>query len=246
MDGNSTVAQYFTARAVSYNRSSRWCNDAALDALMLEMTAPGKGDCVLDVACGTGLVSRIFHGGVSRVVGLDITPAMLEQARAFTDETVLGSAEDMPFADQCFDLVVCRQGIQFMDDRLALRQMWRVLRPGGKVCVVALCAYGEEDRAEYFEVLRLRNPARRNFYAFNDLESLLRKTGFEQVTVARHVSLEDVDGWSEHSAIDETRREAIRRVYRRASRRFLDLHAARFEGERISDQMLFGVAVGIK
>ena len=52
-------------------------------------------------------------------------------------------------------------------------EMARVARPGGAVCLIQLCAYGPEDREEYFEVLRLRNPARQNFYERADLGSLL-------------------------------------------------------------------------
>ena len=47
----------------------------------------------------------------------------------------------------------CRQGIQFMDDRAAVAEMVRVARPGRRICLIHLVAYGREDRDEYFEIL---------------------------------------------------------------------------------------------
>ncbi len=240
------VVAHFTDRAARYDRSSRWCTDPALRDRVLGLLRPGPGDEVLDVACGTGLVSRWFKGRVRRVVGLDLTPAMFEQARPHVDELVAGRAEAMPFDDDRFDLVICRQGTQFMDDAAAVREMVRVARPGGRVCLVNLCAYGPEDRDAFFEILRWRNPARRNFYLREDLARLLRDAGCDEVAVHDHVSVEDVDAWSDNGAIGEDRREAIRAVYRRAGPAFRRLHAVEIAPGRIVDHMLFGIAIGRK
>jgi len=132
-----------------------------------------------------------------------------------------------------------------MRDAEAVTEMVRVLRPGGRVCLVHLCAYGEADRAEYFEILRLRNEARRNFYVRADLERLLKGAGAVDVKVHDWVSVEDVDVWSNTGAITEVAREGIREVYRNASPAFRELHAVQV-GDHIVDHMLFGVAVGVK
>jgi SAM-dependent methyltransferase len=238
---------HFTARAERYNRSSRWVTDPALAARILELTAPAPEHQVLDVACGTGLVSRHFKGKVARVVGADITRAMFEQARPHLDELVETPAESLPFEDNTFDIVTCRQGTQFMDDAAAIAEMVRVVKPGGRVLIINLCAYGEEDREEYFEILRLRNPARRNFYLREDLAALLKAAGASEVTVHDYISEEDVDAWSDNGAIEESRREGIRAVYRDASDAFSKLHAVKTEdGDRFIDRMLFGLALGIK
>ena len=241
------VEAHFTARAERYDRSSRWVTDAALQARVWALLAPQPTDEVLDVACGTGLVSAWFKGKVARVVGADITEAMFAQARPRLDELVVTPAESLPFPDGCFDIVICRQGTQFMDDAAAIREMVRVLRPGGRVCIINLCAYGEEDRAEYFEILRLRNPARRNFYLREDLHRLLTEAGCATVAVHDYVSIEDVDAWADHGAIEDARREAIREVYRSASPAFHALHAVSTEDNtRFHDHMLFGIAIGQK
>lgn len=239
------VVAHFTARSERYDQSSRWCTDRELLAGLFDYLAPAADALVLDVACGTGLVSQHFKGKVGKVIGVDLTEAMFNQGRPHVDGLVQGSAERLPFCDNVFDLAVERQGIQFMDARKAVAEMARTVRPGGQVCLVQLCAYGEEDQAEYFEILRLRNPARKNFFLRADLVELLRTAGCVEVTLREHISEEEVGRWADHGAIDELRQEELRGVYQRASPGFKRHHAVRLEEDgRIIDRMLFGIAVG--
>lgn len=240
------VVDHFTRRAGYYDRSSRWCTDPALHAATVAAVAPEPSHHLLDVACGTGLVSRALRPHVARITGLDPTPAMSEQSRDVIDALVQGSAEAMPFADNTFDRIVCRQGTQFMDDRAAVREMVRVVKPGGRVVLVHLCAYGDADRDEYFAILRHRNPARRNFYLRGDLAKLLVDGGCDRVEIRDYVSDEDVDAWADNKAIGDAPREAIREVYRNASPAFLALHGVRMGDGRILDKMLFAIAIGWK
>lgn len=109
---------------------------------LLAVLALPPGSRVLDVACGTGIVARTaaHHTGATGVViGLDLHWGMLAVARAQepTGAWVQASATNLPFAASAFDVVVCQQGVQFFPDRLAaLREMHRVLRPGGRVGLV--------------------------------------------------------------------------------------------------------------
>lgn len=241
------VISHFTARAGQYDRSSHWCTDPVMMQRVVELAAPRPDDHMLDVACGTGLVSQAFRGKVARIVGLDLTPAMASQAQDIVDEMVFGSAESMPFEDGQFDLSLCRQGIQFMDAPRAVKEMVRVTKPGGRVVVINLCAYGEDDKKEYFEILRLRNPARRNFYVPEDMSRLLREAGCREVQVHQHVSEEDVDLWADNGAITEANRARIREIYRDASPEFQRHHQVRFADQgRIIDRMLFAIAVGTR
>lgn len=241
-----TIQEHFTARAGRYDASSRWCTDQVLLARAAALACANGADEVLDVAVGTGLVTKFLRGRVRRITGIDINPEMAAQARPFLDELVLGSAEELQFPDGRFDLVVCRQGIQFMNLGAALPEMMRVLRPGGRVLLIDLCAYGEDDSPEYFEILRLRNPARRNFFSLGDVARLLESHGFERVRTEPYESEEDVDVWSDNGAIEEDRREAIRRVYRDASESFRKVHAVKRVDGRFIDRMLFSLTVGWK
>ena len=106
-----------------------------------EAAGIGPGDSVLDVACGTGALTRALAlraGPQGRVVGLDRNPGMLAVARRAAPGVDWrdGRAERLPFADAAFDAVTCQFGLMFLEDRTAaLRQMWRVLRPGGRLVV---------------------------------------------------------------------------------------------------------------
>jgi SAM-dependent methyltransferase len=102
------------------------------------------GDKVLDIACGTGVlacavVDRVGPQGT--VAGLDPNTDMLSVARRKSTivEWREGRAESLPYADESFDAVVSQFGFMFFDDRpAALREMMRVLRPGGRLAV-AVC-----------------------------------------------------------------------------------------------------------
>ncbi len=99
------------------------------------------GQRVLDVACGTGVLSHEAAARVGErgsVVGLDANPGMLAVARrrhaGMTWQE--GQAEALPFKDASFDAVISQFGLMFFADRVgALREMRRVLRPGGRLAV---------------------------------------------------------------------------------------------------------------
>jgi SAM-dependent methyltransferase len=112
---------------------------------LLELVAPGPGERVLDVACGTGIVARravARVGPVGTVLGLDVNQAMLAVARAAAAHLRppiawrAGDAAHLPLPDAVVDVVVCQQGLQFFPDRAAaLREMHRVLDPKGRLAL---------------------------------------------------------------------------------------------------------------
>lgn len=108
---------------------------------LMEAARLRPGERVLDVACGTGIVTRLAAGHVGpegAVAGLDPNPAMLAVARDVLPAEASVSwyqapAERMPLEDESFDVVLCGMGLQFFTDRLAsLRETRRVLAPGGR------------------------------------------------------------------------------------------------------------------
>jgi len=151
-----------------------------------------RGERVLDIACGTGVVTRLAAeevGSSGSAAGLDIHPAMLAVARR---ESPAGlhwyeaSAESIPLADGSFDVVLCQMGLQFVTDKLAaLREMRRVLAPGGRALISS-----PGPTPTPFEILsqalaRDISPeaagfARRVFslHDVGELDSLLRDAGF--------------------------------------------------------------------
>jgi demethylmenaquinone methyltransferase / 2-methoxy-6-polyprenyl-1,4-benzoquinol methylase len=100
------------------------------------------GDRVLDAACGTGdLALADAHAGATAVVGLDFSEAMLARARRKAPQLkwVQGDMLEMPFADASFDSATVGFGIRNVADlELALRELRRVMRPGGRLAILEI------------------------------------------------------------------------------------------------------------
>jgi ubiquinone/menaquinone biosynthesis C-methylase UbiE len=114
--------------------TSLWAKD------LVDRACIRVGESVLDVACGTGVVTRLAaqQSGNGRVVGLDLNADMLRVARGIAHvdgmsiEWHEGSAVALPFEEGAFNIVLCQLGLQFFPDKyLALREMARVLSFGG-------------------------------------------------------------------------------------------------------------------
>jgi SAM-dependent methyltransferase len=116
---------------------------------VVDAAAIRAGQRVLDVACGTGVLARAAAdraGSGGSVVGLDLDPAMLAVAARLspTLRWHRGRAEALPFANQSFDGVVSQFGLMFVPDPVAaLREMYRVLVPGGRLAVAVWASLGD-------------------------------------------------------------------------------------------------------
>ncbi len=118
---------------------------------VMDLVNPQAGESVLDVACGTGILTHRVAKSVGpngRVVGLDLSPGMLEVARKITldpssaapIEWREGDVSAIPFENETFDIIFCNFGLMFFPDRVAaLKEMSRVLKPNGRL---ALAVWG--------------------------------------------------------------------------------------------------------
>jgi ubiquinone/menaquinone biosynthesis C-methylase UbiE len=157
------------------------------------------GERVLDVACGTGVVTRLAAERVSAdgaAAGLDVSPAMLAVARSQTSPGVSidwydASAESMPLPDKAVDVVLCQMGLQFVPDKLAaLREMRRVLDTDGRVFVTM-----PGPKPPMFAIMsdalaRHLNPKAASFvdlvfslHDADELTELMRSAGFREIDV---------------------------------------------------------------
>jgi demethylmenaquinone methyltransferase / 2-methoxy-6-polyprenyl-1,4-benzoquinol methylase len=101
-----------------------------------------KGDRVLDAACGTGdLAIADLKAGAGKVTGLDFSAKMLERARSkhASIEWVQGDMLALPFADETFDAATVGFGVRNVENlELGLRELRRVLRPGGRLAILEI------------------------------------------------------------------------------------------------------------
>lgn len=204
------------------------------------------GDRVIDIACGTGVAAREAakrSGGRGNVTGIDRNSGMLAvaQEQAPHIDWHEGRAEALPFKDCSFDVALCQFGLMFFEDQvLALREMRRVIGPGGRAVVAVW------DRAEnspgYAAMIDLIDrmfghvaaDALRAPFALGDLgalSSLLHMAGWGDATIntrigaARFDSITewvrmDVRGWTLADMIDDDQYDALVRAAKEELVRF--------------------------
>ena len=130
---------------------------------LLDEVGVALGDSVLDVATGPGTVARLAAtraGPLGNVTACDVSPAMLAVATSKPDlegaapiTYLKCSAEALDVADVAFDVVVCQQGLQFFRDRhAALTEMWRALKPAGRIAANVWCGI---EQCPPFEALSI-------------------------------------------------------------------------------------------
>ena len=159
------ILDQFTRQAAPFAAAPEIRNPDVL-ARIIEFAGTAPGDTVLDVACGPGLLACAFAHIARHVTGIDLTPKMLEQARAQQRAQGLenlswyeGDVRHLPFEDGSFSVVSTRFTFHHFEEPLAvLKEMRRVCRVGGTV-LVADSAPGEATVEAFNAMERLRDPS---------------------------------------------------------------------------------------
>jgi ubiquinone/menaquinone biosynthesis C-methylase UbiE len=140
MSQTDDASEPFATLAQGYDQHRQGYSYAALNYIRYR-TRLSPESTMLDLGCGTGLVLREFMGEVAQLYGLDISAAMLAEARRQCAQQpvglVRGHGEALPFASACFDLVTMGQAIHWFDLSALMPQVHRVLKPGGWLVVLS-------------------------------------------------------------------------------------------------------------
>jgi ubiquinone/menaquinone biosynthesis C-methylase UbiE len=149
--GDVANQAYYDDFSDSYERERGHGYHRMLDDLELRICAPlATGRRVLEVGCGTGLILRRIAQHADNAWGVDLSPGMVRVAKQRGLQVVLGSATDLPFADESFDLVCSFKVLAHVPDiGRALSEIARVTRPGGQMVL------------EFYNPLSLRYLAKR-------------------------------------------------------------------------------------
>jgi SAM-dependent methyltransferase len=152
--------------------------------LLTALAGVNQRDFVLDVACGPGLVACEFARSSRQVIGVDITPAMIEQAEARQLQEKIenlswrvGEAVPLAFPDDTFSLVITRYSFHHLLSPLAaLQEMIRVCQPGGRV-LVADVAMPADKSAAYDMLELMRDPSHTHALSRDEFEELFFASG---------------------------------------------------------------------
>lgn len=180
---------------------------------LLRAAALQPGARVLDVACGTGVITRAAAeqvGPTGAVTGIDVAPDMLAVAKTIPagGAPIIwqeADAASLPLPDEFYDVGLCQMGLMFMEDRAgALRELYRVLTPGGRVVI------NTPGRIQpLFETMERAiadnlDPGLSAFvsavFSMHDpsvLADLLRAAGFSDVTSKEYTATFDLPGPAE-------------------------------------------------
>jgi demethylmenaquinone methyltransferase/2-methoxy-6-polyprenyl-1,4-benzoquinol methylase len=198
------------AEVLSFGQNGRWRR------AMVDQVVPAEPGLVLDVAAGTaGVTIQIARRTFARVVGIDLTEAMLRRGyRNVTHaglhqriDLTAGRAEQLPFPDETFDALTFTYLLRYVDDRAAtMRELARVVRPGGRIGMlefgvpsqpvlraawraytrIGLPAIGRLASPAWYEVGRFLGPSIEGFAAQEpDLPAVWRAAGIADVREQR-------------------------------------------------------------
>lgn len=173
------ILDQFSRQAVPFSHL-HGSDDAAIHRVLIDTAEIGPDDEVLDVACGPGLVACEVARVARHVTGVDLTPAMIEQAEARQRSLglenlswLVGDADPLAFADASFSKVITRYSFHHLSDPASvLAEMVRVCRPGGRVLVAdVFCTSAEQGKA-YDRMERFRDPSHASALTLDQFETL--------------------------------------------------------------------------
>jgi ubiquinone/menaquinone biosynthesis C-methylase UbiE len=205
--------EIFGARASFYVTSPAHADRAVLERVV-ELARPRPTDLALDVATAAGHTALALAPHVSRVIGVDITPEMLAEARKLQAqrgvenvEFRLASVVDLPFPDETFDVVTCRRAAHhFADIGRALLEMRRVLRPGGRL-VIDDRSVPEDDfvDATMNRLDTLHDPSHVRQYRPSEWAEMLGAAGYVVETVEPYTRTRPLSSLTEKASPEDGR-----------------------------------------
>jgi len=220
------VGQY-TRQATHYAASSTHSDARALSSLV-EFAALTKGADVLDVATGTGFTAFAFADAGCRVTGLDITAAMLSQARQIAHDRgisglmwVKGRSESLPFASGSFQGVTCRLSAHHFSDVPAfLKEARRILKKQGTLIIADTSSPddGPNIREWFNRTESLRDPSHNRNYSPGQWQDMMRDAALEVTGVdySRRVKL-NFSRWVAMAGTPKDKVEELRSIFIDAS-----------------------------
>ncbi len=217
MDTLEKNMKAFTNQSKGFSSDGDTYADAEDLAWMLADLPMSTDASVLDVASGTGEFARALAPHVASVIGLDATDAMMERGKSFIREHGIdniefkrGIVEEIPFADETFDIVASRYAVHhYADPKQVLSEMARVCKRGGHVIVVDIVIPDDSTAAEYDRHERLCDPSHTRCLGFDEFQAEFRQLEMEVISARTRDIEESVVEWMDFSLTTEQNRAEI-------------------------------------
>ena len=191
----NTVIDQFNKRADTYSASANWIFDRPLIQAHIEAAGQKTWGHVLELCCGTGMVGRSFQASGWCVCGIDLTSGMAKEANRYFP-CICCSAEQIPFLDASFDVVVLRQAYFLLDDgQKMLSEARRVLKDDGVLILSQTVPFSGEDAAWLEHIHRFKQLQLREFYSAETLAGELEKGCFRIAETRRLAVRENITRW---------------------------------------------------
>ncbi len=220
-DHRRLILNQFTRQAEPFSTAKTIADEAAL-RLLLDFSGAGSSDTMLDVGCGGGLVVCAFAPAVTHARGIDVTPAMLERARALAAERNLrnvtfdeGDVLTLPYADGTFSIVLSRFTFHhFLEPLAVLKEMVRVCAAGGMVMVIDVQASSDPAKADEFNRMeRLRDPSHVRAMPLTELQQLFALAGLPAPRVTAYELRDELENLLARSFPNPGDEQQIRELF---------------------------------
>jgi len=221
MDVKESIRGQFSAAASRYAVSAVHKSHGDLDALVAAAELRG-GEQALDLGCGTGHSTLALAARAGHVVGLDLTEAMLAEARRLAAERGTGNvrfergdAEDPPYPDASFDVVSSRVSAHhYARPERAVEQAARLLRPGGWLVVSDSVAPEDPAQDTFLNAIELlRDPSHVRNHRVSEWCAWMRAAGFAPEPVGRYDMRLDFDSWFARMGTPPASAERVRWLF---------------------------------
>src|SRR6185312_725431 len=216
---NSRILDQFTRQAAPFAAAAAIRNQEALDRIV-QWAGACPDDTVLDVACGPGLLACAFARVAKHATGIDMTPAMMDQASKTQQEQGIknvswqpGDVYSLPFPDAQFSIVSSRFVFHHLQDPVAaLREMKRVCQSGGKIVVADMAPLPEKAAALNAAEL-LRDPSHVRAMPLDELRSLFEQAGLAGLQLNRYRMEGELEDLMSRSFPNDGDADRVRRIY---------------------------------
>jgi ubiquinone/menaquinone biosynthesis C-methylase UbiE len=200
------IRERFTATADVFAQNVRVTRKAEAERLakcaIEDLASPAEA-IAIDLACGPGTFTRPLAARVRRAIGVDLTPAMVEKARAEAAregisniEFVCSDVYALPFAIGAADIVSCGYAFHHMTDPArAIAEMTRVARPGGRMAIIDIIVPEGFDPELQNAIERERDPSHTNTLTVARFRAMFRDAGLHVRSEDVHENVHDFDAW---------------------------------------------------